>query len=104
MRAVEHEQRLREAADAALRIGRWRSTSKAQLLRMLEFALREPERPSCSCTDPDAGKFNRNCPVHGIVAEEAATIEVEADSTEELKAEARAPARPYCSHPSACHE
>jgi hypothetical protein len=56
---------------------------------MLEFALREPQPPSCSCPDPDAGKLNRNCPVHGVVAEEAPAIEPEEDIAEELDAEER---------------
>lgn len=55
---------------------------------MLEFAMREPQPPSCSCPDPDADRLNRNCPIHGIVAEEAAEIELE-DIGEELAAEKR---------------
>jgi len=83
MRAVERERRLREAIETAVRIGRWRSTSKEQLLRMLAFALREPQSPRCNCPDLDAGKLNRNCPIHGVVAEEAAAIEPEKDATDD---------------------
>jgi hypothetical protein len=70
--ARDRERWLRERVDAAIVIGHWKSTTKEQLLRMLADALQHPgpRRTECTCPDLRVGRLDRNCPLHGVVAQD----------------------------------
>jgi hypothetical protein len=90
----DRERWLRERVDAALVIGRWKSTTKEQLLLMLADALQHPgpQRTECSCPDLGAGRLDRNCPLHGVVAQDnsqEATPSADLGAAEEIELEDR---------------